>query len=267
MIKHQMFIAVALLAGVAIGYFVKDAPIPAEEPAKAGEQAKKPAADKGEEASVKALRHRIAELEKQLAEADGAKEEKKGEPEAGGIVISTDDGKGNRTERRFKSHRDWLENLKKTEPERYTQVTNGMAQWRQQRLNRAQSRIDFLSSIDTSKMRPEARKVHEELQSLIAKREDIEDRIHQEDLSDEARGKVMQEMFETDRRIRELGENERDNLIEETARNLGFDGAAAKEISETIQEVIEATDSNFWMHGGRRRGGPDGGHGRGLGGR
>ena len=255
MIKHQMFIAVALLAGVAIGYFVKDAPIPAEEPANAEEQAKKPVADKGEEASVKALRHRIAELEKQLAEKSD-----EGAP-SNAVVSVTDDGRGRRTERRFNSHRDWLENLKKTEPERYTQVTNGMAQWRQQRLNRAQSRIDFLSSIDTSKMRPEARKVHEELQDLIAKREEIEERIHREDLSDEARGKIMQEMFETDHRIRELSEDERGNLIEETARNLGFDGAAAKEISETIQEVIEATDNGF----GPRR--PRGGHRGGPGGR
>ena len=255
MIKHQMFIAVALLAGVAIGYFVKSEPIAAEGPT-AEESAKKPVADKGEAASVKALRHRIAELERRLAEKGDAKEpkeEQKKEPK--------EDGRGRRMEQRFKSHRDWLENLKKTDPERYTQVTNGMAQWRQQRLNRAQSRIDFLSSIDTSKMRPEARKVHEELQDLIARREEIEERIHQEDLSDEARGKVMQKMFETDRRIRELGEDERGNLIEEAARNLGFDGAAAKEISETIQEVIEATDNGFGPH--RRHGG----HGRGPGGR
>ena len=255
MIKHQLFIAVALLAGVAIGYFVKDAPIPEEGPAKAEERTKKPVSDKGGEASVKALRHRIAELERQLAEKSD-----EGSP-SNAVVNATDDGRERRMEQRFKSHRDWLENLKKTEPERYTQVTNGMAQWRQQRLNRAQSRIDFLSSIDTSKMRPEARKVHEELQDLIAKREEIEERLHQEDLSDEARGKVMQEMFETDRRIRELGEDERGNLIEETARNLGFDGAAAKEISETIQEVIEATDNGFGPH--RRHGG----HGRGPGGR
>ena len=33
MIKHQMFIGMALLTGVAIGYFVKDEPIAAEEPA------------------------------------------------------------------------------------------------------------------------------------------------------------------------------------------------------------------------------------------
>lgn len=255
MIKHQMFIAVALLTGVAIGYFVKSEPIAAEEPT-AEESAKKPVADKGEAASVKALRHRIAELERRLAEKGDAKEPKNEQKKE-----LKEDGRGRRMEQRFKSHREWLENLKKTDPERYTQVTNGMAQWRQQRLNRAQSRIDFLSSIDTSKMRPEARKVHEELQDLIAKREEIEERIHQEDLSDEARGKVMQEMFETDRRIRELGEDERGNLIEETARNLGFDGAAAKEISETIQEVIEATDNGFGPH--RRHGG----HGRGPGGR
>ena len=164
-------------------------------------------------------------------------------------------------EQRFKSHREWIENLKKTDPERYTQVTNGMAQWRQQRLNRAQSRIDFLSSIDTSKMKPGARKIHEELQDLIVKREEIEDRIHQENFTDETRGKVMQEMFEINHRIRELGEDERDNLIEEAARNLGFNDEASKEISETIREVIEATDSGI----GPRR--PRGGHRGGPGGR
>ena len=255
MIKHQMFIAVALLAGVAIGYFVKSEPIAAEEPT-AEESAKKPVADKGDAASVKALRHRIAELERRLAEkgdAKGPKNEQKEEPK--------EDGRGRRMEQRFKSHREWIENLKKTDPERYTQVTNGMAQWRQQRLNRAQSRIDFLSSIDTSKMRPGARKIHEELQDLIVKREEIEDRIHQENFTDETRGKVMQEMFEINHRIRELGEDERDNLIEEAARNLGFNDEASKEISETIREVIEATDSGI----GPRR--PRGGHRGGPGGR
>ena len=73
MIKHQMFIAAALLVGVAIGYFVKDEPIPAEEP-KVEEKTKKSVVDKGEEASVKALRRRIAELERALAEQDGKSE-------------------------------------------------------------------------------------------------------------------------------------------------------------------------------------------------
>ena len=62
MIKHQMFIAAALLAGVAIGYFVKDEPIVAGAPT-AEIAPKKSVADKGEEASVRALRRRIAELE------------------------------------------------------------------------------------------------------------------------------------------------------------------------------------------------------------
>ena len=73
MIKHQMFIAAALLAGVAIGYFVKDEPIAAEEPT-VEVVPKKAVADKGDEASVKALRRRIVELEKLLAEKDGKSE-------------------------------------------------------------------------------------------------------------------------------------------------------------------------------------------------
>ena len=59
MIKTQMFIAAALLAGVAIGYFAGDrggatgAPSAAES---AGAPKKKAIADAGDSASVKALR-------------------------------------------------------------------------------------------------------------------------------------------------------------------------------------------------------------------
>lgn len=62
-----MFIALALLVGVAIGYCVKDDPIPVENPVQT-QTASQALADKSAEASIKALRHRVAELEKLLAE-------------------------------------------------------------------------------------------------------------------------------------------------------------------------------------------------------
>ena len=69
MFKTQMFIAGALLAGVAIGYFAGghgDVARPAETPE--ATVSRKPVADVGEAASLKALRLRVAELEKLLAD-------------------------------------------------------------------------------------------------------------------------------------------------------------------------------------------------------
>ena len=248
MIKHQMFIAAALLAGVAIGYFVKDEAIPAEAP-KAEEKAKKPVADKGDEASVKALRRRIADLEKLIAEKDGASEVAISNAVAEAAKVRPPEPpRGNWRER--------IEEMKKNAPERYTQMTNRFAQWRRDRAAQAQDRMEFLSSIDTSRMSAGEKKTHNALQDLIVRREELEQQLHQEDLSDEERGRLMRELGDSHRELVRLNGEERKNLFNETAKGLGFTGADAKEFTATIQEVIEATDSGW---GGRRhRGGPGG---------
>ena len=261
MIKHQMFIAAALLAGVAIGYFVKDEPIPVEEP-KAEEVVKKPVADKGDEASVKALRHRIAELEKLLAEKDGKSE----------IAISNAVAEAVKARPQEPPRGNWrerMEEMKKSDPERYTQMTNRFAQWRRSRSEQARNKIDFLSSIDTSHMSARAKKTHGALQELIAKREGIEAQLQQENLSDDERGKLMHELWSTHGELQRLNGEERKNLLAETAHSLGFEGEDAKEISATIQEVIQATDSGWGggRHHGGHRGPPPGGQGGGPRGR
>ena len=254
MIKHQMFIAAALLAGVAIGYFVKDEPIVAEEP-KAEVAARKPVADKGDEASVRALRHRIAELEKLLAEKDEKSE----------IAISNavaEAAKERPPEPPRGNWRERMEEMKKNDPERYTQMTNRFANWRRSRAEQARNKIDFLSSIDTSHMSASARKTHDALQDLIARREEVEAQLQDPNLSDEERGKLMRQLREGHGELQRLNREERKNLIDETARNLGFEGEDAKEISATIREVIEATDSGWGGHH-RHGGGPRGPGGQG----
>ena len=244
MIKHQMFIGAALLAGVAIGYFVKDEPIPAEE-SKVEAKAKKPVADKGDEATVKALRHRITELERLLAEKEDKSEIAISNAVAEAVKIRPPEPpRGNWRER--------MEEMKKNDPERYTQTTNRFAQWRRDRAAQARDKIDFLSSIDTSHMSAGAKKTHNALQDLIARREELEQQLHQEDLSDEERGRLMRELGDSHRELMRLNGEERKNLFDETAKGLGFTGADAKEFTATIQEVIEATDSGW---GGRRHGG------------
>ena len=248
MIKHQMFIAAALLAGVAIGYFVKDEPVPVEE--QTFEVAvKKPVADKGEGASVKALRHRIAELERMLAEKDGKSE----------IAISNavaEAAKARPPERPRQSWRERMEEMKKNDPKHYTEMTNNIANWRRSRAELARSKMDFLSSVDVSRMGADAKKTHGELLELIARRQELEEQMHREDLTDEERGKLRHDLWTSQEELMRLNDLERGNLFEETARNLGFSGDDAKEISTTIMEVIEATDGGWGPS--RHRGGPRG---------
>ncbi|MBQ6331026.1 MAG: hypothetical protein IJI35_18560, partial [Kiritimatiellae bacterium] len=144
MIKHQMFIGMALIAGVAAGYFMRGdgggAKAPSDEPAPAPARRGR-IADDGEKASVRSLRRRIAELERMLAAkgldvSNAVAEVRKIVPEGG--------------DRR--DPRAWLENLRNSDPQRYAQMTNRFARWRRHRSERARSTIDFLSSIDTSQM-------------------------------------------------------------------------------------------------------------------
>ena len=243
-------IVISLLVGAALGYCLGplSSPAPTTEPEQKAEpgQAKHPdRRDHGDRAANRALRARIKELEDMLAKQGVEVEEMKEE--------------SSRRERRdrprdFRADRADMERLKKEEPERYAQITNSMAQFRRHRLERAQSKIDFLSSIDTSRMSPAMLKVHSDLQDMIEKREAVEEKM---------RG--FMDMTEEERReaFQEIG----DNLLVQTAEALGFQGDDAAEIIDTVKSIYEATDSGWGWGGpggpGRRggrggRGGPGG---------
>ena len=256
MIKSQMFIAAALLVGVAIGYFAGgDGKSPAAVPEEETPAVKKTVSDKGEEATVKALRHRVAELEKLLAES--------GEKSETAISNAVAEAVKNRPPEPPRGNwRERMEEMRKNDPARYAQMTNRFANWRRTRAEQARNKMEFLSSVDTSHMSAGARKTHDALQELIARREALEAQMQQPDLSDEERGKIMHELWSTHGELQRLSGEERKNLIDETAHSLGFEGDDAKEISATLQEVIRATDSGFGgFHRGGHRGPPPGGPG------
>jgi hypothetical protein len=248
-------IVISLLVGAAIGFCLgpmsSPSPAPAPEPEAKPEQAQRPRnGDDGERAANRALRARIKELEDMLAK-QGIEVEKMKEEE---------------TTRRDRGPRNWdfradMERLKKEEPERYAQITNSMAQFRRHRLERAQSKIDFLSSIDTSRMSPAMLKVHSELQDMIEKREAVEEKMRGfMDMTEEERREAFREIGEIDGKIRELNRAERDNLLVQTAEALGFQGDDAAEIIDTVKSIYEATDSG-WGWGGPGGGGRRGGRG------
>ena len=152
--------------------------------------------------------------------------------------------------------------MKKEEPERYAAMTNRIARDERRRAERTVGKLDFLSSIDTSRMTPEGKAVHAKLQELIARREEFDQRRHSlPDMEESERRRYFEEMRQTDREIRRLSLQERDNLLRQTTDALGFSGGAADEIIETVKEIYEATEGGFDRmppprHGGMmRRGG------------
>ena len=258
-IRNFSPVVISLLAGAAIGFcFAPSAGAPKAAPEKTSPKKVKAESrpDEAAEKEMRVLRSRIKELEDMLAKQGVEVEEMKEE--------------SSRRERRDRP-RDFradMERLKKEEPERYAQITNSMAQFRRHRLERAQSKIDFLSSIDTSRMSPAMLKVHSHLQDMIEKREAVEEKMRGfMDMTEEERREAFQEIGEIDGRIRELNRAERDNLLVQTAEALGFQGDDAAEIIDTVKSIYEATDSGWGFGGpggpGRRggrggRGGPGG---------
>ena len=248
---------VALLAGAALGFFLKpDTSVPAATGSKDGYVAKG-VAETPEGTTEKNLRKRIKELEAMVAELQSA-------AAASTADAGKKDGRrgfgpgGERPSREEMRAR--MEEWKKEHPEEFAEMEKRRAEFMKQRAERAQSKIDFLSSIDTSTMSKKARETHEKLQGLIAKREELEEKMQSmPDLSDDERDALFQEMHETGREIRETNSQERENLLQQTAEALGFSGSDATEIVDTISEIYEATSSEG-------RGGPGGPGGPGMGG-
>lgn len=246
---------IALLAGAAIGFCLRPSTT-AEQAAPDGDAAAKahshsPIADAAGDATIGALRNRIKELEQLLADEAGRHaaptnmEALAGEPRRGGPGM------------RF-NPREMMERLKTEDPERYAQMTNHMERFRRRRSEQAMSRLDYLASIDLSALGEGAQETHVKLQGLIAKREELEEKMHSDSISDDERDAAFREMFSLEREIRHANHEERANLLAETVRELGFTGEEADDVVATLGDIIEATSSNFGHHGPPPPGGPDG---------
>ena len=153
-----------------------------------------------------------------------------------------------------------FEEMRKQDPQRYTQITNNMARWRARRQERLQNQFELLAGADTAHMTKEQREVHETYQDLLLRQEELHELMNPNnaDVTDEQREAVFKEMREIGHQLHELQRVERDTLLTQTANSLGLRGKQAQEVVTAIKAVYEATGSN---HRGPH-GGPGGGRGR-----
>lgn len=256
MIKHQLFIGAALLIGVAVGYFVREThPVVSGEAATLSpHEARLTIADKGPEATIAALRARLDELEAAAAL-----------PNSNLIAVSTGESHSNSVRETASAgddrrrRREWLERMKKDEPERYAEMTNRWSNFRAERKAEHRTRLDMISSVDTSRMSAAAKENHERYQELMVRRDELEDRMHaafaNDGITEDQRQEMFREMGDLSRELAEASREERMNLLGEMTKSLGFEGEDVTEITETISDIIEATEQFGFRGHGPGRGG------------
>ena len=196
---------------------------------------------KSDEARLSMAGKRIAKLESQLAEAKASsaaakKSAQKKEAETP-VAVKTD-----KKEEPIVLGKDMnLEDaLKKRLPsEQFTQVTNAFAQFRARLAQRAKSRQDYLSSIDTSGMTAAEKANHKRYLELFAKREAASEKMRGGMFNQDA----IREMVEVGMEMRETAKEERATLMRQVARELGYTGDDAKTIQETVQNIYDCTSS------------------------
>ena len=149
-----------------------------------------------------------------------------------------------------------MEELRKSDPQRYAQMTNRFARMRSWRRNRMQYQLDILGSVDLSRLSRSEREVHDQYQEAVSRREELREMLNpqNEEITEEQRRELFNEMRELDRLTMELAESERNTLLMQAARDLGATGQEASDFIETISAIYEATQ----VRGGPRppRGGP-----------
>lgn len=251
----------ALVCGALLGYFVRPAAPERPSEAVAERPARKTTRATGHDETAARLRARIQKLERGLAAKNApAAPQEAARPAP---AKAPPDG-GARGERRGppspEEMRARMEEIRKTDPARYASMTNHSARVRTRQLARAQGKLDILASVDTTRLSTQQRRVHEQYQDLIARQEDLRTvafaPLDDASVTDEQRAAAHAEMREVGQQLRDLAHQERETLLDQTARAFGITGDAAQDLVETVRAVYQATEA--WGGRGPGPGGPGG---------
>ena len=256
-----VLVACALVGGVAIGWVVRpsdQAPSGERTAPKKAERASKRVEDVGADSARDALRRRVKELEREIAALRAERAAPQEAPSNNAERVEAPRRQGPPTAAEFRAR---MEEMREKNPEQYAQMTNRMASFRAFGLRRAANRLETLASVDTSRMTKKELAVHEKLQDVIAREQELHDiaRPDNANTTDEDRQAAWKELRELHEQKNELERAERNTLLAKAAESYGVKGAEAKELVETVKAVYEATQSGWGggppHRGGGRRGG------------
>jgi len=196
--------------------------------------------DDAAEREAAALRRRVAELELALAKPVQ-------EPPS-----PKEDAPAERPRR--PSFSEQMEKMKKENPEQYAEMQKRRDEFRQSMEQKAQDRAEFIVAVDTKNMNEVQKENHEKLIATVSRVNELMAQMNQPGV--EHSQEMHQQMGEAMGALGDLYTEERRFLLEETGRNVGYQGAQAGEFADQMQAVIDNTTMpNFGRHGGGNRGG------------
>ena len=220
--------------GAAVGFAVCKALVP--QAAETETRTEKPVAPEDAEKLAKAQK-RIAALEKKLAALEKRRTVSKAATKTEMHKDKAMSGDGTR-KIVVKEGDDVLESLRKNLSEDdFKAATNALSAIRAKLDAKARSKIDFLRSIDVSRMSEAERKNHETFIALAEKREATMAKMKC-GIPDAG---TLQEVVMLGMQMTPVAKKERSALVREVARELGYAGDDVDVVHDAMQNIYDAT--------------------------
>jgi len=197
--------------------------------------------DEAAEREAMALRQRVAELERALAERDTERAQEPATPPP--------EARAERPPRQ--SFSDRLEQMKKDDPAQYAETMKRRDEFRQSMEQRAKDRAEFIAAVDTKNMDDVQKENHTKLVETVAFVNELMAQMNQPGV--EHTPEMHQQMGEAMTSLGDLYAAERSYLLEETGRAVGYQGSQATEFAAQVQAII---DNTTMPRGRGGRGGP-----------
>ena len=234
----KLVFAIVFVAGAACGFFGHSL--------YSGNSAAKPANEGTTAVSKKKNSSRVEELERELAKARGeiARLTKLNEAAEKAVAQALDDKPQGPRPADFPTNIDFNAEMKKNlSEEQFTAATNAIAGFRARLAARAKGRIDFLSSVDVSRMSAADRENHEKYLALMKQREELmgKNKNGFPDMD------TIQKMMEIQMQMGPAAKKERSVLVNEVARELGYQGEDAEVVHDTISSIYDCTSGGGLM--------------------
>ena len=234
----KLAIAIVFIAGAVCGFFGHSL--------YSGKSAAKPADEGATAVTKKKNSSRVEELERELAKARGeiARLTKLNEAAEKAVAQALNDKPERPENIEFPTNIDFNAEMKKNlSDEQFTAATNAIAGFRARLAARAKGRIDFLSSVDVSRMSAADRENHEKYLALMKQREELmgKNKNGFPDMD------TIQKMMEIQMQMGPAAKKERSALVNEVARELGYQGDDAVVVQDTINSIYDCTSGGGLM--------------------
>ncbi len=121
--------------------------------------------------------------------------------------------------------------------EAFHEATNVLSRLRSKLAERAKGRLDYIASVDASRMSKAERDNHAKFLKLLEKREALRSKM----TGFIPNPSVLQEMVELDLSMQPVAKQERSALVREVARELGYSGEDVDVFHDTMASIYDST--------------------------